>query len=90
MQGRIIIFSITGCPFCIRAKTKLEQLGLEYIDINLDKYPGRRSEVSERTGRKTVPQIFFNAKHIGGFDDFDKLVSISAIPVRQQVSVVRV
>ena len=74
MKGRVIIFSITGCPFCMRAKDKMQKLGIEYIDINLDNYPERRAEAKQRSGRNTVPQIFFNNRHIGGFDDFDKLV----------------
>jgi len=57
----------------MRAKDKMQKLGLEYIDINLDSYPERRSEARERSGRNTVPQIFFNNRHVGGFDDFDKL-----------------
>ncbi|XP_067051078.1 uncharacterized protein [Acropora muricata] len=73
MKGRVIIFSITGCPFCMRAKDKMQKLGIEYMDINLDTYPERRGEAKKRSGRNTVPQIFFNNKHIGGFDDFDKL-----------------
>ena len=44
------------------------------MDVNLDKYPERRHEMQERTGRRTVPQIFFNDHHIGGFDDLKKLV----------------
>ena len=74
MKGRVIIFSITGCPFCMRAKDKMQKLGIDYIDINLDNYPERRAEAKQRSGRNTVPQIFFNNRHIGGFDDFDKLV----------------
>ncbi|KAJ7363529.1 hypothetical protein OS493_009684 [Desmophyllum pertusum] len=73
MKGRVIIFSITGCPFCMRAKDKMQKLGIEYMDINLDNYPERRTEAKERSGKNTVPQIFFNNRHIGGFDDFDKL-----------------
>ena len=45
------------------------------MDVNLDHYPERRHEMQERTGRRTVPQIFFNSKHIGGFEDLKKLVS---------------
>ena len=45
------------------------------MDVNLDHYPERRYEMQERTGRRTVPQIFFNNKHIGGFEDLKKLVS---------------
>lgn len=75
MKGRITIFSITGCPFCLRAKSKIrDQLGLEFIDINLDQHPDRREEAQKRSGRRTVPQIFFNNTHVGGFDDLEKLV----------------
>lgn len=73
MKGRITIFSITGCPYCVRAKNKLKEMKLEFVDINLDSYPDRRNEMQERSGRKTVPQIFFNARHIGGFSDLDAL-----------------
>ena len=58
----------------MRAKDKMQKLGIDYIDINLDNYPERRAEAKQRSGRNTVPQIFFNNRHIGGFDDFDKLV----------------
>lgn len=73
MKGRITVYSITGCPYCIRVKNKLRELDLEYVDINLEVYTNRRNEMKQRTGRKTVPQIFFNAKHIGGFAEFDAL-----------------
>ena len=75
MKGRVIIYSITGCPFCIRAKTKLkEELGLEYVDVNFDVYPHLKEDVQKRIGRKTVPQIFFNERHIGGFSELDSMV----------------
>lgn len=64
----------------MRAKDKMQKLDIEYIDVNLDIYPERRAEAKERSGRNTVPQIFFNQKHIGGFDDFDKLVRRCAVP----------
>lgn len=71
------MFSITGCPYCARAKRLLTDLEVPYADVNLEKYPERRYEMQERTGRRTVPQIFFNAKHIGGYDDMKKLVTIA-------------
>ena len=74
-KGRVTVYSISGCPFCARAKSLLTEVGVPYVDINLDAYPERRAEVQERTGRRTVPQIFFNDKHIGGCDELRKLVS---------------
>ena len=55
----------------------LTDLQVPFVDINLEKYPERRYEMQERTGRRTVPQIFFNSKHIGGYDDIKKLVRYS-------------
>ena len=75
MKGKVVVFSIVGCPFCIRAKGYLDQLGLQYVDINVDKNMEARQYVIERTGKKTVPQIFFNEHHVGGWDDLSKLVS---------------
>ena len=75
VRGEVAIFSIIGCPFCIRTKGKLEDLNLSFFDINLDKFKGARQLMVEKTGRKTVPQIFFNGKHIGGWTDFNNLVS---------------
>ena len=69
------MFSITGCPFCARAKRLLTDIEVPFVDVNLEKFPERRYEMQEKTGRRTVPQIFFNAMHIGGYDDLKKLVS---------------
>lgn len=74
-KGRVTIYSIVGCPFCARAKSLLTELAVPFVEINLDKRPDLRSELTERTGRRTVPQIFFNGKHIGGCDELKQLVS---------------
>lgn len=75
-KGRVTVYSISGCPFCARAKSLLTELGVPFVDIDLDKRPDLRSELTERTGRRTVPQIFFNEKHIGGCDELKQLVSV--------------
>ncbi len=82
--GQVLIFSITGCPFCARAKKLLNDLDVPFVEVNLEKYPERRYEMQEKTGRRTVPQIFFNAKHIGGYDDLKKQVSPSFINLNYQ------
>ncbi|KAH3698494.1 uncharacterized protein LOC127862312 isoform X2 [Dreissena polymorpha] len=75
LKGRVIVYSILGCPHCMRAKNTLQELGVPYTDISLDKFPHVRADVQTRTQRRTVPQIFFNEKHIGGNDDLQTLVS---------------
>ncbi|XP_030845992.1 uncharacterized protein LOC593247 [Strongylocentrotus purpuratus] len=75
-KGQIVVYSIVGCPFCMRAKQTLRDLELPFLDINLDSYgESVRKEVRERSGRSTVPQIFFNSKHVGGYDDLKALLA---------------
>ncbi|XP_019850198.1 PREDICTED: uncharacterized protein LOC100634227 isoform X2 [Amphimedon queenslandica] len=71
--GRVVLFTIPGCKFCRQAKTLLGDYHVPYFDVDLSKYPERRYEMKERTGRSSVPQIFFNNRHIGGWDDIKAL-----------------
>lgn len=74
MIASIIIYSTLTCPYCANAKALLEKKGAEYKEIYVDKEPGKLDEmVSKSEGLTTVPQIFINGKHIGGFDDLKKL-----------------
>ena len=81
LKGQITIFSIVGCPFCIRAKGKMEELGLAFIDINLDKNKEARKVMIDRTSKKTVPQIFFNNYHVGGWTELKNLVSVAKVNI---------
>lgn len=74
-MGRITIFSISSCPHCDRVKSLLKSQDVPYSEINLTDYPHRRADMLALTDAMTVPQVFFNSKHIGGADDTVKLVS---------------
>ena len=63
------IYTTQTCPWCHRAKTVLEQRGIEYREIDVTRDPALQKEMIERTGRQSVPQIFFGDEHIGGFDE---------------------
>lgn len=65
-MGRVTVFTITGCPFCIKAKTALKERNIPYVEINLTEHPEKRSDMLSLSNSLTVPQIFFNEKHIGG------------------------
>mmetsp|Transcript_19755 Transcript_19755/g.24368 ORF Transcript_19755/g.24368 Transcript_19755/m.24368 type:complete len:339 (-) Transcript_19755:644-1660(-) len=65
-MGRITIFSITGCPFCIKSKEALKARNIPYLEINLSLYPDKRTDMLALSDSLTVPQIFFNETHIGG------------------------
>ena len=67
MLGRITVYSIVGCPHCIAAKTRLKEENLQYFDVSVDKFPDHvRDWVRQKTGKTSVPQIFFNSTYIGG------------------------
>lgn len=65
----IIIYSTLSCPYCSKAKELLSHKNIEYTDIRVDLHPELREEMINKSGRKTVPQIFINSQPIGGCDD---------------------
>ena len=75
LKGRIVIYSIVGCPHCLAAKSKLQDLRLPFTDVGVDRFPSHvRTWVKERTEKTSVPQIFFNKTYIGGNAEFQSLV----------------
>eukprot|EP00095_Tigriopus_kingsejongensis_P004820 maker-scaffold769_size100554-snap-gene-0.19 protein:Tk04820 transcript:maker-scaffold769_size100554-snap-gene-0.19-mRNA-1 annotation:"PREDICTED: uncharacterized protein LOC102804375" len=76
LKGRVVVYSIVGCPHCLQAKHTLQELKLPYTEVSVDRFPAHvREWVKERTGKSSVPQIFFNEEHIGGNAEFQKLVA---------------
>lgn len=69
----ILIYTSSLCPYCTMAKKLFEKKGVTYSEINIDSKPGLRQEMMQQTQRRTVPQIFINGQHIGGFDDLHAL-----------------
>jgi glutaredoxin 3 len=66
----IEIYSTAVCPYCISAKNLLKSKGLEWSEVRIDTDPAQRDLMLQRSGgRRTVPQIFINDQHVGGFDD---------------------
>jgi glutaredoxin 3 len=66
----VTMYTTQVCPYCIRAKQLLAQRGVARIDeIRVDLDPAQRDTMIERTGRRTVPQIFIGDTHVGGCDD---------------------
>jgi glutaredoxin 3 len=67
---QMIVYSTGWCPYCERAKGLLERKGVAYQEIKVDENPAERAAMLARSGgRRTVPQIFFGERHIGGFDE---------------------
>ena len=68
-MANVVVYSSANCPYCVRAKDLLERKGILFEEIRVDLDPAERDVMMERTGRRTVPQIFINNKPIGGCDD---------------------
>ena len=67
---RVIMYSTAVCPYCVRAENLLRARGVTDIEkIRVDLDPRQRAEMMEKTARRTVPQIFIGAIHVGGCDD---------------------
>jgi len=70
------MYTTAVCPYCVQAKRILKSKGVEAIEeIRIDTNPAERSAMMERTGRRTVPQIFIGDTHVGGCDDLMDLDS---------------
>lgn len=73
-MAKIVIYSTPICPYCVRAKELLKKKGQSYEEVDISANPMVRDEMMEKSGgRRTVPQIFINDQHIGGFDDLAAL-----------------
>jgi glutaredoxin 3 len=72
-EQKVVIYSTGWCPYCTRARELLRSKGVEFEEIDVDARPEARAEMTERSGRRTVPQIFIGATHVGGCDDLHAL-----------------
>ena len=69
---KIKIYTKSYCPYCKRAKKLLDSKGLKYEEIEVSMSPELAKEAQQRSGRRTVPQVFIDNQHIGGSDDLAK------------------
>ena len=73
-MAKIVMYTTAYCPFCINAERLLLNRGVTEIDkIRVDLQPELRMEMMEKTGRRTVPQIYIGERHVGGFEDLRAL-----------------
>ena len=71
----ITMYASGWCPYCERARSLMTKKGLVVSEIDVDEDAQSREEMTARSGKRTVPQIFIGDKHIGGCDD---LVALDA------------
>jgi glutaredoxin 3 len=73
-MAKVLMYTSAYCPYCVNAERLLSSKGVEEIEkIQVDIAPDLKNAMIERTGRRTVPQIYIGDRHIGGFDDLRAL-----------------
>ena len=74
MMAKVLMYCTAVCPYCVRAEQLLLRKGVREIEkIRVDLQPELRAEMMEKTGRRTVPQIYIGGEHVGGYDDLASL-----------------
>lgn len=74
MTSHVVMYSTAVCPYCVMAERLLKSRGVENIEkIRVDLDPSIRENMMQKTGRRTVPQIYIGETHVGGFDDLSAL-----------------
>lgn len=69
----VLMYATATCPYCINAERLLAAKGIAIHKIRVDLQPELRVEMTQKTGRRTVPQIYINDKHVGGYDELRAL-----------------
>lgn len=73
-MARVLMYCTATCPFCRSAERLLAQKGVHDIErVRVDLEPARRTEMMQRSGRRTVPQIWIGARHVGGCEELYEL-----------------
>jgi glutaredoxin 3 len=71
---KVIMYCTAVCPYCVAAERLLVSKGVGEIEkIRIDLDPSQKTTMMEKTGRRTVPQIYIGQTHVGGYDDLSKL-----------------
>ncbi len=68
-MAQVLMYCTAACPFCQSAERLLEQKGARVEKVRVDLEPARRGEMMQKSGRRTVPQIWIGERHVGGCDD---------------------
>ena len=79
-MARVLMYCTGSCPYCQSAERLLLDKGVRDIDkIRVDLEPARRAEMMQRSGRRTVPQIWIGSRHVGGCDELFDLEADGAL-----------
>lgn len=85
-MNRVLMYTTAICPYCVAAKNYLVSRGLNYEEVRVDRDPERLREMLARSQRRSVPQIFINDHHVGGYDDLvdlDRAGGLDALLIKE-------
>ncbi|ALP64383.1 glutaredoxin 3 [Paraburkholderia caribensis] len=88
-MSAITIYTTPTCPYCLAAKALLKKKGVSYEEVNVQGDRATALALMERTGRRTVPQIFVGETHVGGFDDLNALETAGNLDPLLEANAVR-
>ena len=72
-MARVEVYTTPMCPYCVAAKRLLTERGIPYSEFDVAQDDALRADIMQRSGRRTVPQIFIDGRSIGGFDELREL-----------------
>jgi glutaredoxin 3 len=73
MTAPVVMYTTSWCPYCERARKLLARKNVTIQEIDVESAPEKRAEMQQKSGRRTVPQIFIGDTHVGGSDDLHDL-----------------
>lgn len=68
-MSNITVYTTGFCAYCVAAKNFLKSRGLDWTEVRIDTDPAQRAQMLEKTRRSSVPQIFINGTHVGGYEE---------------------
>jgi glutaredoxin 3 len=72
-MAKVTMYATSWCPYCDRARRLLAKKGVDFEEVDVESAPEKRAEMQNRSGRRSVPQIFIGDQHVGGSDDLHAL-----------------
>ena len=78
-MNAVTIYTTQVCPYCVMAKRLLANKGITPVEINVGGNPQLMQDLMQKTGRRTVPQIYIGDQHVGGYDDLVALDRVGGL-----------
>ncbi|MDE0746133.1 MAG: glutaredoxin 3 [Porticoccaceae bacterium] len=78
-MSQVVLYGTRFCPYCTAARHLLSAKGVNYEDISVDSDMNLRREIMEKSGQRTVPQIWIGEKHVGGYSELQQIETLGQL-----------